>query len=142
MVDEPRKPGRPLVIKTKPVVTESPVETVNTGVKEGPLVDNKPEKVSKGVSRKCKNHPKAEVAAYGLCLACFKKLAKVEKRKLYLTARLHGSNTHNYPIELRRAWRREMVLIDAGLWKRPLKTKAKIMEIPIINLICTSENLL
>jgi len=120
-----RKPGRPAAIKINPVV-EPPVEKVNTGIKDTPLVDEKPEQEAKDAPiRTCPNHPNAKATTYGLCIKCFNKLSKMEKRKLYLNARLHGSNTHNYPMELRRAWRREVSLIEAGLWKRPMKTKAK-----------------
>jgi len=131
-----RKPGRPPVIKTPPAkpevppvapfVPDVPVEKVNTGIKDGPLVDIKPEEASKGVAiRTCPNHPESEATTYGMCTKCYDKLTKAKKRKLYLSARLHGSNAHNYPIELRRVWRREVALIDAGLWKKPLKIKAK-----------------
>jgi len=116
----PKKPGRPPVIKPKPV------EKVNTGDTEAPLVDTKPvvtESVDSG--KTCPDHPEAKAVSYGMCAACYKKLSKDKKRKLYLNARLHGRNAHSYPIELRRAWKREVALIDAGLWKRPLKANAK-----------------
>jgi len=113
-----KKPGRPPAIKPKPV------EKVNTGYEEKPLVDAK-QTATKIVDNACPNHPEAKAVLYGMCTACYDKLSKAEKRGLYLKARLSGSNTHNYPLELRRVWRREVALIDAGLWKRPLKTKAK-----------------
>jgi len=115
-----KKPGRPPAIKPKPV------EKVNTGFEEKPLVDAKPEDVETTICGKtCPDHPKSKAVAYGMCTVCFNKLSKAQKRGLYLKARLSGSNAHNYPLELRRVWRREVALIDAGLWKRPLKTKAK-----------------
>ena len=113
-----KKPGRPPAIKPKPV------EKANTGDEEKPLVDAK-QTATKIVDNACPNHPEAKAVLYGMCTACYDKLSKAEKRGLYLKARLSGSNTHNYPLELRRVWRREVALIDAGLWKRPLKTKAK-----------------
>jgi hypothetical protein len=120
-----KKPGRPPAIKPKLVVeTPKPVEKVNTGYTEKPLVDAKqPEAEVSG--KKCPNHPEARAVLYGMCTVCYDKLPKAEKRGHYLKARLYGSNTHNYPLELRRVWRREVALIEAGLWKRPLKTKAK-----------------
>ena len=118
--------GRFPVIPTKSKPTPVPEEKINTDVKDDPLVDTKSEKAPKGdVIRTCPNHPKVEATTYGMCSKCYNKLGKAEKRKLYLNARLHGSNTHNYPMELRKVWRRELDLIGAGLWKKPLKTKAK-----------------
>ena len=137
MADEvtKKKPGRPPAIKPPPVeplnvVNDGkPVEKVNTGHEEKPLVDAKPKQADAtadlAVTRPCPDHPKAEAVAYGMCTVCFNKLSKAKKRGFYLKARLTGSNTHNYPLELRRVWRREVALIEAGLWKRPLKTKAK-----------------
>lgn len=123
---KPKKAGRPPAIKPKPVETPKPVEKVNTGNEEKPLVDAKTEDVETGsVDNSCPDHPEARAVLYGMCTACYDKLSKAKKRGLYLKARLTGSNTHNYPLELRRVWRREVALIDAGLWKRPLKTKAK-----------------
>ena len=115
-----KKAGRPPAIKPKPV------EKVNTGNEEKPLVDAKTEDVEKvGSGKKCPNHPEARAVLYGLCSTCYAKLPKSEKRRLYLTARIYGSNAHNYPREMMRTWKRELVLIGAGLWKRPLKTKTK-----------------
>jgi hypothetical protein len=114
---KPGKPGRSPAIKPKPV------ETVNTGNEEKPLVDAKTEDVVG--AKYCPDHPKARAVLYGMCVACYGKLSKAKKRGLYLNARLHGSNTHSYPLEHRRVWKREVALIEAGLWKRPLKTKSK-----------------
>jgi hypothetical protein len=117
---ENKKAGRPPAIKPKPV------EKVNTGNEEKPLVDAKPKDVETGsVDNACPDHPKAKAKLYGMCTVCYDKLSKAKKRGLYLKARLHGSNTHNYPLEHRKVWRRELSLIEAGLWKRPLKTRAK-----------------
>ena len=124
----PKKPGRPPAIKPKPVEETPPVEKVNTGDTERPLVDAMPKDVEIGNSgKKCPDHPKARAVLYGMCVACYDKLSKMEKRKLYLTARLHGSNTHNYPNVMLKTWRRELVLIGAGLWKKPIKAKSKTM---------------
>ncbi|GAF77930.1 unnamed protein product [marine sediment metagenome] len=114
----------------KPKLAETPVETpvekVNTGFEEKPLVDTKTEDAETcGVENACPDHPEAKAVLYGMCTTCYDKLPKAKKRGLYLKARLSGSNTHNYPLELRRVWRREVALIEAGLWKRPLKTKTK-----------------
>lgn len=120
VIEAPKNAGRPPAIKPKPV------EKVNTDDTESPLVDAKPEVVGTDDSGKmCPDHPKAKAKLYGMCTVCFEKLPKSEKRGLYLKARLTGSNAHNYPAEMMRTWRRELVLIGAGLWKRPLKTKTK-----------------
>jgi hypothetical protein len=125
-VKAPKKPGRSPVIKPKLAVETPPVETVNTGNEEKPLVDAKQPVTETGnVDNACPDHPRARAAVYGMCVVCYDKLKAPEKRGFYLKARLSGSNAHNYPLELRRVWRREVALIEAGLWKRPLKTKAK-----------------
>ena len=120
-----KKAGRPPAIKPKPVETP-PVETVNTGHEEKPLVDDKPkpEQAKKG-DKKCPDHPKAKAVLYGMCTACYNKLTKAKKRGLYLKARLTGNNTHSYPIEMRRAWKKELAMIEAGTWLRPIKIKRK-----------------
>ncbi len=116
-----KKPGRPPAVKPKPV--EPAVET--PPVKETPPVEPAVKEKSAAVDNACPNHPKVKATTYGLCVRCYDKLSKAEKRGLFLKARLTGGNAHSYPLELRRVWRREVALIEAGLWKRPLKTKAK-----------------
>jgi hypothetical protein len=135
-VKAPNKPGRPPAIKPKlvvetppavetPLVVETPpVEKVNTGHEEKPLVDAK-QPVNVVGAKYCPDHPKSKAKLYGMCVACYDKLKASEKRGLYLTARLHGCNAHSYPFEMRKTWKRELDLIEAGLWKRPLKTKRK-----------------
>jgi len=128
-----KKPGRPPIIKIKPATTKDETveevqtkEKVNTGVSDSPLVDYKTEVPEGSATRKCRNHPEAKAVVYGMCLECFNKLTKVEKRKLFLKARLKGVNTHNYPKEMVRTWKRELVMIEAKLpWKGPLKIKKK-----------------
>ena len=114
---------KPVITAETPAAILQAVEQVNAGVSDAPLVDLTP--VAKTAVVMCPNHPKTQAIVYGMCVACYDKLPKVQKRRLYLDARLHGPNTHNYPSEFLAVWKREIVLIDAGLWKGPLKTKAK-----------------
>lgn len=94
--------------------TEPPI---NDDPKESPAPVNA-EKV-------CKNHPKKPEHAYGLCSACIQKLSPIDRRRLYLEARINGANAHNYPGPALKAWREELVLIQAGLWKAPMKMRTK-----------------
>lgn len=77
------------------------------------------------IKNPCQKHPDAEAVYYGHCPVCFDKLPKMEKRRLYLKARITGVNAHEYPLDLRRAWNQELILIQAGVWKKPLKASSK-----------------
>jgi hypothetical protein len=127
----PAKPGRPsaAAIAAKVAATKLSVEKVNAGVTDDPLVDVKGTTEATPVQM-CVNHPAVPAATYGYCPACYDKLPKMEKRRLYLDARLHGPNTHNYPGAALAVWRREMERILNGTWKRPERmiSKSKLAQ--------------
>lgn len=54
-----------------------------------------------------------------------KKLTPMEARRRLLQARITGPNVSNYPAETMKAWKREKMLIDKGLWERPMRIKSK-----------------
>jgi hypothetical protein len=116
------KGGRPTVAAAKAAkaakAEQQAHEKVTQDDPEKPLVDLKaaPEKPAKAP---------AEPTTYGMKTAEYEKLSKAQKRRLFLAARLEGPNTHNYPGIMLATWRREIMLIDAGLWQRPLKTNSK-----------------
>lgn len=100
--------------------TDPEIERVLTANTQQPIATPKTDKAGKPC-QKCK---KGVVQVYGMCIACYDKLPKVEKKKLYLLAKTTGVNTHEYPPEHLKAWRTELQLIAAGVWKGPLKIKA------------------
>lgn len=104
-----------------PIPDKDPaLETVLTADPQKPIAP--PKKAEAG--KPCPDCKKGVVTVYGKCIACFDKLPKVEKRKLYLLAKVSGVNAHEYPPEHMKTWKTELQLIAAGLWKGPLKVKA------------------